>query len=77
RTPVPAICVDHAGHFFVLAKIDAAPQESPGTPLRILIQRPGQAPQVLTRSEFMALWGGQVILMTSQASYAGESSRFD
>ncbi|PAT41920.1 type I secretion system permease/ATPase [Vandammella animalimorsus] len=45
--------------------------------LRMLVQWPGQAPQVLTQQEFLALGTGEAVLLTSRASYAGELARFD
>ncbi len=76
RTPLPAIGIDRSGRFFMLAKIDQA-----GTDVsrewRILIQQAGQPPQVMSRQDFLSFWSGQVILVTSKASYSGESSRFD
>ncbi|WP_433691741.1 type I secretion system permease/ATPase [Herbaspirillum seropedicae] len=76
RTPLPAIGIDRNGRFFVLAKVEQAQGES-AHGQRILVQQPGQAPQVLSQRDFEALWSGQVILFTSKASYAQESSRFD
>jgi len=76
RIPLPAIGIDRSGDFFVLAKIDQGTGEALSA-ARILIQRPGQSPQVLSHHEFEALWSAQVILMTSKASFAGEASRFD
>ncbi|WP_343653290.1 type I secretion system permease/ATPase [Herbaspirillum sp.] len=76
RTPLPAIGIDRHGRFFLLAKVEPAPPRERDT-LRLLIQQPGQAPQVMTRRDFDTLWSGRVILITSRASYAGESARFD
>ncbi|NQE47543.1 type I secretion system permease/ATPase [Herbaspirillum rubrisubalbicans] len=76
HTPLPAIGIDHAGRFFVLAKLDVATGQD-NAPVRVLIQQPGQPPQVMSRDEFTAFWCGQVILVTSQATYSGESARFD
>ena len=74
RTPLPAIGIASDGRFFLLAKLETG---TDGRSWRILIQQPGQAPQVMTRLEFESFWSGQVILMTSKASYAGEAARFD
>ncbi len=76
RTPLPAIGVDRQGRYFILAKLEQGQATDWGS-LRILIQRPGQPPQVLSRRDFESLWSGRVILLTSKASYAGESARFD
>lgn len=87
RVPLPAIAQDKHGHFFVVAKIDigqpstteATQTNLTGLPdsTRILIQRPGQAPNVMRLDEFLALWSGQMLFFTSKASYAGEMAKFD
>ena len=45
--------------------------------MRLLIQRPGDPPSVLTLEEFVALWSGQLIFVTSKANFAGEVANFD
>ncbi|KQV55013.1 peptidase C39 [Pelomonas sp. Root1217] len=71
--PLPAVAIDGEGRYFIAARIDETNKERP----RILIQRPGQPPAVLSLDDFMQLWSGQLILFTSKASYAGEMARFD
>jgi ATP-binding cassette, subfamily B, bacterial HlyB/CyaB len=71
--PLPAIAIDQEERFFIAARIDASNKEAP----RVLIQRPGEAPAVLSLADFMALWNGQLIFFSSKASYAGEIARFD
>lgn len=44
---------------------------------RVLIQRPGEPPQVLSHASFAAQWSGELIFLTSKASIAGDISRFD
>jgi subfamily B ATP-binding cassette protein HlyB/CyaB len=44
---------------------------------RLLIQRPGEQPQVLSLPTFLALWTGELIFFTSKASFAGEIAKFD
>lgn len=44
---------------------------------RLLIQRPGEPPQVPSYAAFTANWSGELIFLTSKASFAGEASRFD
>ncbi len=44
---------------------------------RCLIQRPGEAPQILSLQAFLAAWGGELIFLTSKANFAGDMSRFD
>jgi subfamily B ATP-binding cassette protein HlyB/CyaB len=72
RAPLPAIAIGTGGRYFILGKFDPA-----GGKPRVLIQRPGEAPQVLPVAEFKALWTGQLIYLTSKASFAGEVAKFD
>ena len=72
RAALPAIGLDIAGEFFLLGKVDTSHATR-----RMLIQRPGQAPQVLQQPDFAAFWSGELILMTSKASFAGEMAKFD
>ena len=44
---------------------------------RCLIQRPGEPPQIWNLQTFLAAWGGELIFLTSKASFAGDMSRFD
>ena len=73
RAPLPAIGISKNHTYFLVAKYD--PGRTGGA--RVLIQRPGEPPQILSVSEFEAVWSGQLILVTSRASYAGELSKFD
>jgi subfamily B ATP-binding cassette protein HlyB/CyaB len=73
RAPLPAIAIDHEGRFLILARVDTSNADSP----RVLIQRPGEPPAVLTLEAFLALWSGELIFLTSKASYAGAMARFD
>ncbi|MFV0679002.1 type I secretion system permease/ATPase [Ottowia sp.] len=93
KAPLPCIAIDTEGQFFVLAKIDRNQQtsgdqtasgKSPITNTtadarssRILIQRPGEPPQVLSHAAFAVTWSGELIYLNSKASFAGEVSRFD
>lgn len=72
QAPLPAIGIDKSGAYFVLGKIDSTPES-----LQVLIQRPGQPPEILALDSFMTLWNGQLIFFTSKASFAGAMSRFD
>ena len=72
RAPLPAIGIDNSGAYFVLGKVDSAQD-----PARVLLQRPGQAPEILVLDSFMARWNGQLIFFTSKASFAGAMARFD
>ncbi|MFT4193540.1 type I secretion system permease/ATPase [Ottowia sp.] len=82
KAPLPCIAADAEGRFFILAKIDAAADDAGGHPAasdaaRVLIQRPGEPPSVVSLAALTALWDGELILLTSKASFAGEVSRFD
>lgn len=72
RAPLPAIGIDKSGNYFLVGKVDTAQE-----PVRVLIQRPGQAPDVLSLDSFMAQWTGELIFLTSRASFAGEMAKFD
>src|SRR6266480_1456507 len=86
HAPLPAVARDKSGHYFVLAKYGGA---SPGpTPdqgrtasaegdVCDLLQRPNETPTVVSRTEFLATWDGELIFFTSRASLAGEIARFD
>lgn len=72
RAPLPAIGIDHEGKYFVAGKVDTTQN-----PARVLIQRPGSAPEILSMESFIALWAGELIFFTSRASFAGEMAKFD
>ncbi|CAH0442338.1 type I secretion system permease/ATPase [Ralstonia pseudosolanacearum] len=73
RAPLPAIAIDQSGQHFILAKYDASDADEP----KLLIQRPGQPPSVLTLQDFLAAWSGELILCTSKANFAGDMAKFD
>ena len=69
QTPLPAIAADHAGGFFIIARIDDG---------KALIHDPqAQRPEVLSFEDLQARWTGELILIRSEASLAGELSKFD
>lgn len=70
RAPFPAIALDKTGAYFIVGKYDESQK-------RVLIQRPGQAVELLLLEDFLSIWSGQLILFTSKASMAGEMSKFD
>ena len=72
RAPLPAIGIDRSGHFMIVGKVDT--QEPVW---KILIQKPGQTPQILALNDFLSDWSGQLIFFTSQASLLGEMAKFD
>ncbi len=73
RAPLPAIAIDLQGNYFIAGKYDTGGEAGP----RILIQRPGDSPQVLSLADFLLLWSGQLLFFTSKANYAGEIAKFD
>jgi subfamily B ATP-binding cassette protein HlyB/CyaB len=53
RTPLPAMAVDSAGGYFILARVDAD---------KALIHDPkAERPQVISRDELLARWTGELI----------------
>jgi subfamily B ATP-binding cassette protein HlyB/CyaB len=89
--PLPAIAQDRDGRYFILAKFDPGQnghaevtkkmltQEgiSANPNSRVLLQRPNEAPSVLSLSDFMNIWTGELIFFTSKANFATETARFD
>ncbi|MGX9729771.1 type I secretion system permease/ATPase [Janthinobacterium aestuarii] len=73
QAPLPAIAIDTDGRFFILGKVET---DADGVS-KVLVQHPGQPPQILGRAAFLAAWTGELIFFTSKASYAGETARFD
>jgi subfamily B ATP-binding cassette protein HlyB/CyaB len=68
-TPLPGIAVLRDGGFLILGK---AAED------KVLVQRPlSPQPNVLTRAEFEAIWGGRLVLMARRASLTDLSRRFD
>lgn len=84
RAPLPAIAQDKEGRYFIVAKFDAGQADSSATleqsvnsRARILIQRAGESPQVLSMSSFLEQWAGELIFFTSKATFAGDMAKFD
>lgn len=89
KAPLPCLALDVDGGFFILAKADLssngthrqAPSTAPSMrspeALRLLVQRPAEPPSVVTEETFVAQWSGELIFLTSKASFAEEVSRFD
>src|SRR5690606_33847016 len=69
HTPLPAIALDNDGRFFIIARIDDG---------KALIHAPqAQRPEVLDFAELEARWSGELVLLRSEASLAGELAKFD
>lgn len=80
RAPLPAVALDREGRFLIVGKYDSGgptTEQSPRIAARILIQRAGEAPQVLTLDNFLAQWSGDLIFFASKATYAGDIAKFD
>jgi subfamily B ATP-binding cassette protein HlyB/CyaB len=73
HAPLPAIATDKQGNYFIVAKVDGTDP----TAQRILLQHPGQMPQIMPLAEFVTQWTGQLILFTSKANYVGDIAKFD
>lgn len=71
HTPLPAMAADRDGSFFIIARLD----ESKG---QALIHDPQmQRPEVIALEQLQERWSGELILIRSEASMAGDLSRFD
>jgi len=69
QTPLPAIAVLKDGGFLLLGKAGED---------KALVQRPlAPRPEVLSRTEFEALWNGRLVLMARRASLSDLVRRFD
>ncbi|WP_277225631.1 ABC transporter transmembrane domain-containing protein, partial [Pseudomonas indica] len=69
HTPLPAIAADGEGRFFIIARLDDG---------QALIHDPrAQRPEVLSFEDLEARWTGELVLIRSEASLAGELSKFD
>ncbi|WP_439888764.1 type I secretion system permease/ATPase [Pseudomonas sp. MBLB4123] len=69
HTPLPAMAADSEGRFFIIARLDEG---------KALIHDPlAQRPEVLGFEELEARWSGELILIRSEASLAGDLAKFD
>ncbi|THF65229.1 type I secretion system permease/ATPase [Pseudothauera rhizosphaerae] len=69
HSPLPAIALGHDGRFFIIARIDGD---------KALIHDPAaQRPEVVEFAALNARWNGELILVRSEASLAGDLARFD
>ena len=74
KAALPAIAPLHDGRFMVLARYQA---DTDAQPARVLVQHPGEPPAVITLDELETLWTGDLIFITSKASYVSETAKFD
>ena len=89
KAPLPAVAQTLDGVFFILARIiEPPPQQEPldinvidenAAPpkAKVLIQKAGDPPSVITLEELFSLWTGELIFFTSKASFAGAMAKFD
>lgn len=84
KMPMPCMGKAQDGSFFIIGKIainDNTPKEGEGEEQeedKVLIQSPiTNQPQVLSKDEFLELWSGEVILVTTRAMLAGSLRKFD
>lgn len=69
RLPLPAIALTPDGGFFIIARMDQG---------KALVHGPAAArPETLEPEALQQRWTGELILVRSQASLAGEMARFD
>lgn len=89
KAPLPAVALAQDGTFFIVAKIVEPPppvevenplvvDEDAGNPQpKVLIQKAGLPPEVISLDVFYSLWSGEFIFFTSKASFAGAMAKFD
>ena len=73
RAPLPAIAIDKEGRYFIANMVGGSGKAVE----KILTQRPGKPAEVLALADFLALWTGEMIFITSKADFAGEVAKFD
>jgi subfamily B ATP-binding cassette protein HlyB/CyaB len=89
KAPLPAVAQAQDGSFFIVAKLmEPTPNPEPNDPrvideeptqptIKILIQKAGHPPSIITLDELLNMWCGKLIFFTSKASFAGEMAKFD
>jgi ATP-binding cassette, subfamily B, bacterial HlyB/CyaB len=68
RTPLPAIATLRDGSFLLVAK---AAED------KVLVRSPHARPALMTRAELLAVWDGELILMTRRVGLSDITRRFD
>lgn len=69
HTPLPAIAADGSGGFFVIARVDDG---------KVLVHDPvHQRPTVVAIDALAERWSGQLLLIRSEATVAGDLAKFD
>lgn len=87
RAPLPAIALKKDGTFFLVAKVDLSNSQSEPTKgarkkpdvstLKLLIQEPNEPPTLISHAEFLERTSGDLIFLTSKATYLGAIAKFD
>jgi subfamily B ATP-binding cassette protein HlyB/CyaB len=67
RMPLPAIGVDRAGEFFIIAKVAEG---------RVLVARPRKAVAEVEAADLEQAWDGDVIFVTKREALGGDALRF-
>lgn len=71
QAPLPAIAVEEDTRHCVVAKHSGGPIG------KLLIYRPGSAPEVVSAADFQSRWTGQLIYFAARGAGATENGRFD
>ena len=93
KAPLPAVAQDKQGKFFIVARLQTNPaqqdQDETGKAdkaskrgldadrQKVLIQYVGDSPAVITLTELIERWTGDLIFFISKASFAGSMAKFD
>lgn len=89
KAPLPAIAQEQGGRFFILAKLELVKpraldadtvlesSSSLDGVMHVLIQRLGERPKLVPLSDILKLWTGELVFLTSKASFASETAQFD
>ena len=89
KAPLPAIAQGKDGQFFIIAKLETIKPrpidantvlESQATEqetVHVLVQRVGQSPNLIPLAEFLSSWTGELVFLTSKATFASETAQFD
>jgi subfamily B ATP-binding cassette protein HlyB/CyaB len=71
--PYPVVGLGRDGRYFIVGGFDARNQSAP----KLLIQRPGQAPEVWSLEAFQTQWVGEFLYFTSKANFSGALAKFN
>lgn len=74
KTPLPAIACAKDGSFFIVGRYQPPEGEQSA---KLLVQLAGQPTSVLSLEAFLEHWTGELILLTSKATFAGAFAKFD